>query len=71
MIEAEWRSHSVTEISFGRSKKHETVRWRLNGQEKFFPFPKTSPDQRSKLNIRSEVRRYCRFMKEGKAPTRH
>ena len=71
MIERELRDQGVTEFSFDHTSRHSRVTWKLNGLSKTFPFPAKSPDQRARLNIRSEVRRYCRFMKEGKAPTRH
>ena len=63
MIEDELVAQGVERYSFDHAKKHATVTWWVNGHCKFFPFPKTSPDRRALLNLRSEVRRYCREMK--------
>lgn len=65
MIEDELNAAGAEKYSFDHTKKHAAVTWWLNGKVKFYTFMKTSPSDRAIRNIRADIRRWCRQMKEA------
>jgi hypothetical protein len=60
VLTRELARHGVTRWRIDRKRRHPRLTFEWNGRETFYVMPSRSPDWRSALNARSDLRRILR-----------